>query len=207
MIAGGYLDLVWSEWLLVGGPFSPRSTDSGRSGHEVDRVSEIAVEDDLLADQHFRGASHVEAGQGGCSGLDLPVELTPVAHLIAAQGAHGAVLVLAFGDHPAVARQSYPVTPSVAAGTPQGQRSTIPFRTDGRVQPGWLSGQCRHAGISPQVAFRFVADLSATFGIAVHDEYADTLASPAPPEVVRQTWDAVHARVEELTSEILEQLT
>lgn len=84
--------------------------------------------------------------------------------------------------------------------------TVLVFRTDGRVHPGWLSGQCRHAGISPQVAFRFVADLSAIFGIAVHHKYADTLASPAPPEVVRQTWDAVQARIGELTREILEQL-
>lgn len=92
---------------------------------------------------------------------------------------------------------------------PAGPRdfTVLVLRTDGRVHPGWLSGQCRAVGIAPEVAFRFVADLSTIFAIPIHDTYADSLASSASPQVVKRTWDAVQARIDELTSEILDQLT
>lgn len=85
--------------------------------------------------------------------------------------------------------------------------TVLVFKTDGCVYPGWLSGQCKKAGIPEEVAFHFVADLSRIFGRPVHGKYADSLAGSAvTPDVVEETWQVVSDRIEALAQEILAQL-
>jgi hypothetical protein len=81
--------------------------------------------------------------------------------------------------------------------------TVLVFRTDGRVYPGWLRGQCEAAGISADVAYRFVAGLSETLAVPVHPDYADTLSAYPEPEIVQRAWNLVSDLIEDLTQEIL----
>jgi hypothetical protein len=81
--------------------------------------------------------------------------------------------------------------------------TVLVFKTDGRVHPGWLAGQCKSAGIPTEVAFEFVADLSEMFGMPLHRKHADMLTEPAPLEIVHDRWEAVGDRIEELAEVIV----
>ncbi len=80
--------------------------------------------------------------------------------------------------------------------------TVLVFKIDGHVYPGWLSGQCKNAGIPEEVAFHFVADLSRILDVPVHDKYADTLTAAAAPEIVEGAWEIVSDRVEQLAQDI-----
>lgn len=117
-------------------------------------------------------------------------------------------MLAGFDDDPRFLVQPRAASQVLKIRNTQGGRdfTVLVFKTDGYVHPGWLSGQCRRAGIPREVAFRFVADLSALLNIPVHDKYADTLASPAPPEAIGECWPAVSDRIDDLADEILAQL-
>ena len=80
--------------------------------------------------------------------------------------------------------------------------TVLVINTGGNAYPGWLHGQCKRAGIPEEVAIRFAADLSSIFGIPVHHRHRDTLARHATPEALKENWDAVNDRIQELALEM-----
>lgn len=87
-----------------------------------------------------------------------------------------------------------------------GDLTVLVFEVGGKVYPGWLSGQLKRVGLPKEVAFRFVADLGDIVGIAVHDKYADSLATSPDVSTIREHWPAINDRIEQLADEVDEML-
>lgn len=84
--------------------------------------------------------------------------------------------------------------------------TVLVFKTDGFVHPGWLGGQCKKAGLPERLGYDFVADLSQILDIPVHDKYPDWLDQAIEPEALREQWETVSDRIEDLAEEVRSQL-
>jgi hypothetical protein len=84
--------------------------------------------------------------------------------------------------------------------------TVLVFEKVGRAYPGWLTGQCRRAGVPEETGLRFAADLSQLVGIPVHHQNGDTLASPVPLATLEARWEEIDERIERLVQEIYEHL-